>query len=764
MINPNCGSKKFIVMVAIVFLLFLTGSLFAEIAPSGASAQQLVSQAWVESGHSDYKNLNETINNILNQYEVKAKEQGLTLQRFPSLDQYNNYEIMNVVATAYFIRAEALMHQGKNDQAIAAFKDLIKNYPYAQAWDPSRGAFWKIADKSQISIDVMMGIEENVSENKILKTIPNIFTPGKDKIIDYSKYGTFSGIGTKDFKFHVANPNILSKAVGEGIYPNTGDVFKNPRYAQVFKEGRLKASHWDLVNKADLEAAYFRWASAPEDPGVKLFYLGFIFEKAKMYVEAIKAYHALIVHFPKTVSWTYWNTKWYPAQVAVFKLKYIIRMHPELKLQYEGGKIEIIKEGSKTVVITNPGIIRAGIAPRKTILKDLGEPVRILGGKKTQLVQYANGHWKMFVDGKPFMIKGITYMPTKVGESPDNGSLVNWMEEDSTHDGLPDAPYKSYVDKNDHNKEHPNEVVVGDFQLLKEMGVNALRLYHQPFKPVKAVLRDLYKRYGIGVLMGDYLGKYATGSGAEWATGTDYNNSVQQDKMMKSVEEMVKEHKDEPYVLLWVLGNENNYGVACNANTDPDAFYKFANKVAKRIKEIDPSRPVALVNGDELYIEKFAADATDIDIFSANVYRGDYGFGSFWEDVRRVINKPSYITEYGAPGYSNQESIEQAEEGQALYDKGNWLDILGNSAEDPDGEGDAIGGVAFEWIDEWYKGYTPSFHSAKTDVTGPFPGGYYFEEWFGITGQGDGKHSPFLRHLKKAYFMYKELWNQGGAQ
>ncbi len=741
------------------FVLLSSGPLFAEEFTPAIEAKALVDQAWVQTGHSDYIKLDQTIDQLLNKYESKAREQGQQLHGFPAIDNYNNYEIMNAVGTAYFIRAEALMHQGKNDQAIAAFKELIKDYPYAQAWDPSRGAFWKIANKSQISIDMMTGVQEKEA-GKILNTVPILFTPGTDKIIDYSTYGTFSGVGTKDYKFHMSNPNILSKAVGEGIYPNTGDVFKNPQYAKVFKEGRLKGGHWDLVNTADLEAAYFKWASAPEDPGVKLFYLGYIFEKAQMYEEAIKAYHALIVNFPNTVSWTYWQTKWYPAQVAVFKIKFILGMHPELNLQYIGGKIQVINQGEQTIIVTDPGVIKYGKTSKKAMLKDLGPVIRTLGGSKTQLVQYANGHWRMFVDGKPFMIKGITYMPTRVGESPDNGTLVNWMQEDSNHDGLPDSPYKSYVDKNDHNKGHPNEAVVGDFQLLKEMGVNALRLYHQPFTPVKSVLRDLYQRYGIGVLMGDYLGKFAVGSGADWATGTDYENPDQQATMMKNVEAMVKEFKDEPYVLVWVLGNENNYGVACNANTKPDAFYKFANKVAQRIKALDPSRPVALVNGDELDIEKFAVDAPDIDIFSANVYRGEYGFGSFWQDVRRVIDKPSYITEFGAPGYSNQKTLEQAEEEQAQYDKGNWLDILGNSAGNPDGEGNAIGGVAFEWIDEWYKGYTPSYHSAKTDVTGPFPGGFYFEEWFGITGQGDGNHSPFLRHLKKAYFMYKDLWNE----
>ena len=59
--------------------------------------------------------------------------------------------------------------------------------------------------------------------------------------------------------------------------------------------------------------------------GVRLFYIGLTFEKAEMYHEALKSYHALIVHYPKTVGYTYWQTPWYPAQAAIAKIRYILR-------------------------------------------------------------------------------------------------------------------------------------------------------------------------------------------------------------------------------------------------------------------------------------------------------------------------------------------------------------------------------------------------------------------------------------------------------
>lgn len=90
------------------------------------------------------------------------------------------------------------------------------------------------------------------------------------------------------------------------------------------------------------------------------------------------------------------------------------------------------------------------------------------------------------------------------------------------------------------------------------------------------------------------MSMYCTDSGAKWFEGTDYTNPEQCKKMLASVEKMVEEYKDEPYVLMWVLGNENNYGSVgvvgisagtmdgCNVRKDIAAYYKFVNECAKR--------------------------------------------------------------------------------------------------------------------------------------------------------------------------------------
>ncbi len=736
------------------------------------ASSELVRLAWQASSKSDLKEVNRIVANCLETYAKEARRLQSELTAFPQLAEAKKYQVLNDVGTCLFIQAELLMNLGKTKECIEAFKNVIQKYPLAQAWDPSRGNYWSIAEKSQASIDKLEGRFKGAQfAKKGKRTIPILHTLATSKIVDYTKYGEFKNVGTEKYRYKITDLEGLAAAVGEGIYPNTSSVYNNPRYKELKQEGRLKGNHWDFVNSDDLEAAYFKWATAPEPGGVRLFYLGLIFEKAKMYYEALRAYHALIVHFPKAVARTYWQTPWYPAQAAIAKIRFILLSHPELELYDKWMKIEV-KNGfdnddTNDKFIVYPGrILKKGTVEKvKDIFgfekkAELGAVKRKLGEGEVRLVQYENGHWQLLVKDKPYIIHGITYDPAKVGETPDKGTLENWMEQDTNANGLPDGPYDSWVDKNRNNKQDEDEPVVGDFELMKEMGVNTLRFYHVPTTPHKEVLRKMYEKYGFRVILGDFLGKYAIGSGATWSEGTDYENEEHKKNMMESVRKMVMEYKDEPYILMWLLGNENNYGVASNADKKPKAYYKFVNEVAKMIKSIDKNHPVAICNGDTLFLDIFAKNAPDVDIFAANVYRGNYGFGSFWEQVMEATGKPAFITEYGCPSYASFLTQEEGEQAQSDYLKGNWMDIEENKYGTARGVGNALGGVVFEWVDEWWKNYDPYLHDIESDAIGPFPGGYYFEEWFGFAGQGDGSKSPFLRQLKKSYFTYKDLWNK----
>lgn len=753
-------------------IIFLTLVFFGATYVQAQDSSEIVRLSWKASKDGDLKTLSALVDEILKDYGDKAKSLSSQLTKFPERAQVGDYKILSDVATCLFIKAEAYMHQGKNDEAKAQFKDIIAKYPWAQCFDPSRGAYWSIAEKSQASIDVMEGKNPLAAApvKKAPKTIPVLKFPGEE-VVDWTKYGKILNAGTKEYHYQITDYVGLAAAVGEGIYPNISGVYKDPGYKKALKAGRLEGGdQWNFVHTPDLEAAFYKWAASTEAWGVRLYYIGEIFENAGMLPEAIKAYDALIVNFPSTIAWTYWQTPWYPGQAAVAKIRYLIRIHPELHMEFKGAKIHILNPNDphNCVIDSNPGILRKlsaeEIANQKlngTAEKmPLGKPVFYSGQGQVRFVKYESGHWQLLVDDKPFFIKGMAYMPTKVGQSPDDGTMVDWMQEDDNHDGKISAPYEAWMDKYGDNKRHDDEPVVGDLQLMKEMGVNTLRIYYQTYmKNDKPFLEKMYQGYGFKVAMSNFIGKYAIGSGASWSQGTDYENPEHQKNMMNYVRQMVMEFKDEPYILMWILGNENNYGVASNADKKPEAYFKFINEVAKMIKSIDPNHPVAVCNGDTLFLDKFGKYAPDVDAYGANVYRGNYGFGSFWDEVKELADKPAFITEYGAPSYGGASmTYEQGQQAQSDYHKGNWLDILYNSAGYEEGAGNSVGGMAFEWLDEWWKDYSPSIHDTKADAVGPFPGGYYFEEWFGILGQGDGSQSPYLREPRKVYYTYKELW------
>jgi beta-glucuronidase len=602
-----------------------------------------------------------------------------------------------------------------------------------------------------------------------------LYKPGAAPPVDYQKYGEFTNLGAPNYNYKITDRQGLKEAAGEGIYPDLSSVSSDPLYIKYKDAGLLSGSHWDFIDIDDHALSFYKWATAAESPGVKQYQTALALEKAGLYEQALKAYYAVLVHFPKEVGWTYFNTPWYVGKVSIAKIKYICRKHPELGLRLVDARIKV-KNGFDSNVrndefeIINPGrLVSIKDNPPEKINLEKQKVVKEIGNDHVKLVQYKNGHWQYFVDGKPFMIKAMSYKPVKVGQSPDEGTEQDWMKQDNNNNGLIDAAYEAWVDNNNNGIQDSDEKSVGDFKLMADMGVNTLRQYHHASN--KELLRDIYEKYGIMTMMGDFVGMYTVGSGAGWAEGTDYTDPQQQKNMLESVKSMVNEFKDEPYILMWVLGNENNYpgvfghvGGGGNASKYPAEYYAFINELAKWVKENDPQdRPVAICNGDTLFFDTFAENCPDVDIYGCNSYQGNQGF-IFWQDVADLYGKPVVVTEFGCPAYHEGQSKEVAEEEQADYNWGTWTDIAANSAGQA-GVGNALGGVVFEWVDGWWKSgqapfFSPYIHEPNGQWKGPFPNGWSYEEWFGLCSQGEGEESPFLRRLRKSYYVYQDLWTK----
>lgn len=619
--------------------------------------------------------------------------------------------------------------------------------------------------------------------------------PGTEEIVDYTKYGEFKNAGTSGYRYQIRDREGLSRAVGTGIFPNAG-VLKDPEYKKLLKAGKLKGSHWDFVDTKEHRINFYKWATAGESPDVKLYYTAIMLERLGLLKEALKAYYAVVVHYPKAVSFTYWNSPYYLAQTCLDRIEIICRRNPGLGIRLEGASVTV-KNGfdndrSNDEFIVDPGrMVRTGPEQEDEKPKQPSPDkiVKWAGGKRVKLYQYENGSWQLMVDDKPYVIKAMAYSPNMVGLSPHTGTVDpvrDWQNQDFNKNGRVDGPYDSWVDENYNNRQDKNEKVAGDGRLLVEMGCNTLRIYSHVVN--KLLFRDLYKQYGIMLLIGDMAGCYATESGASWEEGTDYGNPAQVKRMLANIEKMVKENKDEPYTLMWVLGNENVYGVGNNSDKKPEAFFKFINEAARLIRRLDPDHPVAYCNGDLKYLDMAARFAPDIDIFGANVYRGSFGFGrSLFRNVKNIMNKPVLITEYGTSAYGEGFTRDEVLAFQAEYHRNNWEDIAFHVC--PSGEGNSLGGVAFEWMDEWWKANEDlpdrikkqkkvwyekkqEEYAKKDDLAGafkqdavpqfgaPFVDGWSYEEWFGLFSQGDGSNSPFMRQKRPVYDMYKEIWNK----
>ncbi len=365
-----------------------------------------------------------------------------------------------------------------------------------------------------------------------------------------------------------------------------------------------------------------------------------------------------------------------------------------------------------------------------------------------------DNRYKLMVDKKPYIVKGVCYSPIPIGQSIDYDF---WSD--------PNKPWKI------------------DGQLMKDMGVNTVRFYEAGENPqtVRVVIDDLFNLYGIRTMMGHWLGFWEY-------SGTRYADEGFREKAKKEVLDMVNAYKDNAGILFWVLGNENNYSFSGRVNPwtsdeidkledirkriDMRAriYYSFVNDLAREIHKIDPNHPVVLGNGELAHLELANELCPDIDIVGCVIYRGK-SFGNIFRNLRNTFDKPIVFIEFGADSYDAHKKQED-QNMQSYFLESQWIEIYKNLYDYKDGEGNCLGGAIFEWNDEWWKHneYACDMWSVQDTESNWSNGAYYFdikaegnknmnEEWFGLVAlskDGDGKLDK--RIARKAYYALREFW------
>lgn len=372
------------------------------------------------------------------------------------------------------------------------------------------------------------------------------------------------------------------------------------------------------------------------------------------------------------------------------------------------------------------------------------------------------GEWVLRVEDQPFLVRGVHYRPTPVGQSPDaRYEWVDWTLQDADGNGKADGPYDAWPDYNRNNAQEPDEPACGDFRLIRDMGANTLLWYHNatwrdvPRHANLDVLRDAYLTYGLRIAVGDYLGAHGIVAEPGLRALTDYTSPRQQARMLRSIETMVRAHRDEPYVLCWVLGVGNNWTDAgTKAPQQPEAYVTFVNRAAKRIRELDGRHPIVLATAELGMLDLYRKWAPDVDILGIISYEDAPLQTLTWEGVRQQDDRPVLIL-----GYAGEEEHGADEDAQALIHRLRWQAIARHAA-GGGGSGMSIGGIVGEWVDQWWAAGDPYAHIRLGAAGRRGPRTVMWEqEYQGICGQGDGHRSPLLRQLRHVYDVYRhELW------
>ena len=350
---------------------------------------------------------------------------------------------------------------------------------------------------------------------------------------------------------------------------------------------------------------------------------------------------------------------------------------------------------------------------------------------------------RLQVSGRDFMILGINWDYFPIGQ---NYAYSLWSQ--------PDDVIQAALDR--------------EMPLLKSMGVNTIRQYvGVPPRWIKYI----YEHYGIFTVLNHAVGRYGVTIDGSYRQSTDYSDPKVRGVLIAELSALAAEYHDTPGVLMWLLGNENNYGLSWkSAETEAlpagerdkakaHYLYSLFGEVIRAVKAKDPNHPVAMANGDLQYIDIIAQETKGLDIFGANVYRG-VSFGDFFKVVQDKLGLPVMFTEFGADAW-NAKEMREDQQSQARYLIGQWREIYEHSA----GKGltqNAIGGFTFQWSDGWWK-FGQEDRLDIHDTNASWPNAAYVEdfvpgdnnmneEWWGITAKGPADARGLFQLYPRAAF------------
>ncbi|MFT7581898.1 MAG: beta-galactosidase [Myxococcota bacterium] len=362
--------------------------------------------------------------------------------------------------------------------------------------------------------------------------------------------------------------------------------------------------------------------------------------------------------------------------------------------------------------------------------------------------------FKLQVDGKDFMVLGMNWGYIPVGE---NYRYDLWSKSD----------------------DFIKVALAQEMGLLKAMGANTIRQF--PGVPPRWITY-MYETYGIHTVMNHTTGRYGFLVDGTYVSPVDYSEPRFREVVRADIQTMVNTYKDTPGIIMWMLGNENNYGLSWKSYeieslpegernaAKAEHLYSFWGEIVRDIKGIDTSKPVAIANGDLQYVDLIAKHVlpAGLDIMGSNVYRGPSSRDLF-QVVQDKLNLPFMYTEFGADAYNAREDRED-QVNQAHMSKAVWQEVF-EMSHGKGRVGNAIGGLHFQWSDGWWK-YLQDTNLDVQDPTASWSNEAYQsdfmpgqnnmnEEWYGICAKGPRDASGhFPLYPRATYYVLQKAWAQ----
>ena len=312
----------------------------------------------------------------------------------------------------------------------------------------------------------------------------------------------------------------------------------------------------------------------------------------------------------------------------------------------------------------------------------------------------------LYVDGEPYMVKGVGYAPTPIGYWPDSS--------------MPAALSEAILER--------------DVPLLEAMNVNTIRtwgtpsdtdlldaMWYWPAKPIRTIVGFWVPVEGLDYSDPNVIGRYKL--------------------LFRNV---VLTFKDHPGLLAWGLGNELN---VANDGENLAAWHRLANELAQVAYETEGAayHPTILINAGMWEMGDIDLNSDDeslsyVDMWGHNTYFGWDGH-CYFDYYDALSAKPLIFSEYGIDAWDDVNGCEY-EATQAAYSVQQWRQIRNH----------CVGASIMAYSDEWWKAGDPDHQDFGGYATDNHPDGYSNEEWWGVIRVVDNGGDADIAQPRQVYY------------